>query len=190
MPRSATAGRNTGSNVNPAKVVTSPLFSKPTLNTNKRLAVEPKVTVYARPQLDILDHGLEDAEYHYVWVNPDDPMRVNSYWLDDYRFVKYEDVKDQLTSDERRAFLYTEDALGRVALNELRLMRLSQTEFQRRTKIGLSHLDGNPAERAKQDLESKLEHGKYAGTLPPSAKVNGDADNGSETTTTIEGDNE
>ena len=189
MPRAATNGRNTGGVVNPAKVVKNPVNTAPD-NSGKRLAVTPQVSFNSRPQLDVLDHGLEDNDWHYVWVNPDDPMRVNSYWLEDYRFVIYQDVEDQLKSDERREYLYRPDVSNRVMFNELRLMRLPQSEYRRRINEGLGILNTNPAERVTREFESKIEQGKYSGELPPSARVNSDADSGTQTSITVQGEDE
>lgn len=168
--RTATEGRNAGRR---SRTMTSentvPQSTEVVTNT-RRTADLPEMTIVSRPQVDVLDHGLEDYQWHYLWVNTSDPTLVSEYYLNDYRFVKYEDVKEKLERDERRAFLYTEDAVGRVSYGEQnRLMKIPQELYRQR--MGFDATQIAPAVKAQQEFESSLESQKYAGKLPQGVEV-------------------
>jgi len=178
-----TQGRNDGAKARQprkAQTMTSD-NTKPAERKNSRRAEEaPVMYIERRPQTDVLDTGLEDRTWHYVWVSKNDAVTVHSYYIDGYRFVRYEDVKEKLEEDERRSFLYHADENGRVSFgDENRLMRIPQEVFQARMKAALEGTTLNAAEKAQQLFEAQIEEGKYAGTVDKSAKVSADADNGS-----------
>lgn len=175
-----TQGRNEGGKTRQRRTMTSDSVSKPAEHKNSRRAEDaPIMYIERRPQTDVLDTGLEDHKWHYVWVSKNDPVTVHGYYVDGYRFVRYEDVADRLKEDERRAFLYHADENGRVSFgDENRLMRIPQEEYQARMRAALGGDLLNPAKLAQEAFERQLEEGKYAGTVDKSAQVSVDEDNG------------
>lgn len=190
-----TQGRNDGrKNRTPAKTMTSASQEKPVTNT-RRTKEQVYPTLYiersAGPR-DILDTGLENATWHYVWVNKDDTVSLSGYYNDGYRFVRYQDVKEEFAQDEMRQFLYTEDVNGWVSYGDQnRLMRIPQEVYRTRLNAALDGTnEATAAEKARQLLTASIEQGKYDGTVHASAKVSQDADAGTTETTLIEGGTE
>lgn len=183
-----TQGRNEGNKTRrPAKTMTS-ANTKPEVVTNTRRSQEdPVMFVKYKPQADVLDTGLENRQWHYLWVNIQDPVSIAGYWNDDYRFVYFRDIKDELATDELRSYLYTEDEAGRVAYAENRLMRIPQDLYQSRRDAALNGLSQSAADKAKQLFAAQIEQGKHDGTVHKSATVSEDADNGETETQTIDG---
>ncbi len=158
-----TPGRNTGRK---ARTMTSE--STEAANKNSRRQTAPVMTIQSRPQIDVLDHGLEDHNWHYVWVNVNDPVLVHDYYLNDYRFVRYDDVKEQLQADDRRSYLYQPDVNNRVSFGDSsRLMRIPQSVFQARMRGD----NTSAASKARQAFEQTVEQEKYAGHLPARTRV-------------------
>lgn len=169
MPRTATEGRNTGRK-NRTMTSENTVPQQEVVTNTRRSNPLPVMTIVNRPQVDVLDHGLEDYQWHYVWVNVQDPTLVSEYYLNDYRFVKYDDVKEKLEADERRSFLYQPDALGRVSYGEQnRLMRIPQEVY--RERMGFDKPQVSAAAKVQQALEADVEAGKYNGTLPKGVDV-------------------
>lgn len=186
-----TQGRNDGRKQRtPAKTMTS-TSQEPVTNT--RRAKEPVYpTLYierSNQPRDILDTGLEDAQWHYIWVNKDDTAMLASYYNDGYRFVRFEDVKETFKNDELRKFLYQEDVNGWVSYGDQnRLMKIPQSVYRARIEAALNNGgEFNAVEKARQLLEASIEEGKYTGDVHASAKVSADADSGTTETQTIEG---
>lgn len=188
MP-TATEGRNTGAKVRrTAKTMTSDSIAKPTTNEATQL---PDVYIERRAaQRDILDTGLENHIWHYVWVNKDDTVTLSGYYQDGYRFVSYADVKEDLHSDDLRKFLYHEDVNGWVSYGDQnRLMRIPQRVYRERIELALAGNIQTAADKAKSLLEASIEAGKMSGEVHKSAKVSVDDDAGQTTTTTLDGGN-
>lgn len=167
MP-TATEGRNTGRR---SRTMTSDNTRPDTANkASRRQEPLPEMEIVSRPMIDVLDHGLEDYKWHYVWVNVQDPTLVHEYYLNDYRFVSFDDVKEQLQKDERRSYLYQPDVNNRVSYGEQnRLMRIPQTVFKQRMGFGLAPT--SPAQRAQEAFEASVDQQKYAGNLPKGVAV-------------------
>lgn len=180
-----TQGRSTGRKER-TKTMTSDSLAKP--KQVSKATETPTVYVKNRPQVDILDTGLEDATWHYVWVNKDDTVTLSSYYNDGYRFVKYEDVKDRFKQDEMRQFLYTEDVNGWVSYGDQnRLMKIPQEVYRKRIDAALSGTVFNAAQKTRQVFEATMEDNKYAGNLPKGVQVSADSDAGQTETITLEG---
>lgn len=185
-----TEGRNEGRKTR-GKTMTS-ADQTPTV-TNTRRAKETPVLYIERKAgpVDVLDTGLEDHNWHYVWVNKDDTVTLSSYYNDGYRFVSYRDVKEQFAQDEMRQFLYTEDVNGWVQYGDQnRLMRIPQEVYRARIEAALNgDKQFNAAEKARQLLEATIEKGKYEGTVHASAKVSADDTAGETEITNLNGGN-
>lgn len=182
-----TQGRNDGPRKRTtAKTMTSE-NTKQEVVTNTRRTQAPVLYIESRPQADVLDTGLEDAKWHYLWVNIQDPVSIGGYWNEQYRFVYYDDVREQFAKDELRSYLYTEDEAGRVAYAENRLMRIPQELYQQRRDAALNGISQSAADKAKQLFAQQIEQGKHDGTVDKSARISEDADNGTVETQTIDG---
>ena len=183
-----TQGRNDGRRTRtPAKTMTSASVQKPVTNTRRSKAPTVYIEQHARKPRDILDTGLEDHQWHYVWVNKDDTVMLSSYYNDGYRFVRYEDVKEHFKNDEMRQFLYTEDENGWVRYGDQnRLMKIPQEVYNARLDAALNGSgEFSAADKARQLLEAEINQGKYEGSVHSSAKVSEDDDSGTTETTTI-----
>lgn len=182
-----TQGRNDGrKNRVPTKATTMTSDSVSTVNKGTR-RVTPAPTLYVKSQetRDILDTGLEDHTWHYVWVNKNDTVQVHGYYNNGYRFVKYSDVKEQLLRDERNEFLYNPDESDRVSYgDESRLMRIPQEVYKERLDFALNGGSFTAAEKATQLLTHTVEQGKYEGTMHRDVKVSQDEDSGQKETIT------
>lgn len=183
-----TQGRNDGRKTRtPAKTMTSASQERAVTNT-RRVKEAPTLFITRSNQpRDILDTGLEDATWHYVWVNKDDTVMLSSYYNDGYRFVRFEDVKDAFKEDEMRQFLYTEDVNGWVSYgDQSRLMKIPQEVYKARLDLALNGGgEYNAADKAKQLLESTINQGRYDGSVHKSAKVSEDDDSGTTEKTTL-----
>jgi hypothetical protein len=182
-----TQGRNDGRKTRtPAKTMTSD--SQERVTNTRRVKESPTLFITNRnAPRDILDTGLEDAAWHYLWVNKDDTVTLSGYYNDGYRFVRFEDVKDAFKEDEMRKFLYTEDENGWVRYGDQnRLMKIPQQVYRARLDAALNNGgEFTAAEKAKQLLEATINQGKYEGTVHSSARVSEDADSGTTETTTL-----
>lgn len=118
----------------------------------------PTLFIESRPQIDVLDHGLDDYRFHHVWIDASNSTQFYSYYVDGYRFVPYDEVKATLESDDLRKHLYRETVDNRVAFGDsLRLMRIPMSQYLDRMQEGWGAVTGDgPAKRARESFQNQL----------------------------------
>lgn len=166
------------------KTITSDTITNVNKNS-RRVQEQPLVTTELRPQKDVLDHGLEDYEWHYLWVSANDTMQIHGYYQDGYRFVAYSDVKKQLEADERTKYLFRETVDNRVGFGDtLLLMKIPQRAYQERLRIGLSISPGKNAQAAFEErMDTIARTNDLTSTSAPRVSV--DTNHGEVTTETV-----
>lgn len=129
---------------------------------------------------DVLDHGLESPQFHYVWANKLNSVDINSRILDGYRFVRYDDVKAELSADDRTEYLYDQDVTGRVIFgNDLILMRQPRGKYESQVRAGfvehISRMNDTGEELMQKQLDDFLSTTSLPSRVVPRVSVDEDS---------------
>lgn len=85
---------------------------------------------------DALDHGLDSADRVHVWVDKINSLQVSEKYINGWRFVNYDEAKDEL--DERGSFLFRGDENNRLSFShDLALMYKSRRAVEAEQKAAI-----------------------------------------------------